>query len=145
MQKNVMISIRGDQEFEETGKDTTEFVTEGTLTSTDYGYLLEYDESALTGMEGTHTAFQIRPASIALIRTGAFHSEMIFELDKKHYSLYDTPYGAMTLDISTSALHNTISEDGGTLDVTYAIEIEHQLVGENKICIQVHPSKNADK
>ncbi len=145
MQENVMISIRGDQEFAETGKDTTEFLTEGTLTATDYGYLLEYDESALTGMEGTHTAFQIRPCSIALIRTGTFRSEMIFELDKKHYSLYDTPYGTMTLDISTSALHNTITEDGGTLEVTYAIEIEHQLIGENRIFIQVRPNNAAHK
>ena len=57
MQKNVMISIRGDQEFEETGKDTTEFVTEGTLTSTDYGYLLEYDESAFTRYGGNAHCF----------------------------------------------------------------------------------------
>ncbi len=57
MQQQVMISIRGEQEYEGTEKDVTEFVTEGTLTSTDYGYALEYDESALTGMEGTHTAF----------------------------------------------------------------------------------------
>ena len=45
MQQQVMISIRGEQEYEGTEKDVTEFVTEGTLTSTDYGYALEYDEN----------------------------------------------------------------------------------------------------
>ena len=33
MQQQVMISIRGEQEYEGTEKDVTEFVTEGTLTA----------------------------------------------------------------------------------------------------------------
>ena len=104
MENNVLISIRGEQAFLDTGVDVTEFVTEGRLTPTDWGVLLEYEESALTGMEGTHTAFQVRPKSVALIRTGAFHSQMIFELGKKHYSLYDTPYGTMTIDIDRKSV-----------------------------------------
>ena len=144
MQKQVIISIRGDQVFEGSEKDTTEFVTEGTLSSTQYGYLLEYDESALTGMEGTHTAFQIHSKSVALLRTGSFRSQMIFELGKKHYSPYNTPYGTMMIDIITSTLHNSITEEGGTLEITYAIEIEHQVAGENRFLISVRPhSSNA--
>ena len=137
MQEKVMISIRGDQEFAETGKDTTEFLTEGTLQKTDYGFLLEYDESELTGMEGTHTSFQIRPTSVLLTRSGAYRSQMVFELGKKHYSMYDTPYGNMTLDIRTKDLKNEITEAGGSLEISYDIEIEHQMVGENKFMIQV--------
>ncbi len=33
-------------------------------------------------MEGTHTAFEIHPNSVSLVRTGRFHSQMIFERDK---------------------------------------------------------------
>ena len=143
MTQNVMISVRGDQDFVETGKDTTELVTEGTLTVTDYGFLLEYDESELTGMEGTHTAFQIRPKSVALIRTGAFKSQMIFESGKKHYSLYNTPYGPLTLDIMTSYLRSTLSENGGDLEIHYSIEIEHQVAGDNCFKLSVRPKTAA--
>ena len=142
MQQNVMISIRGEQDFIGNEKDTTEFLTEGTLCKTDYGYLLEYDESKLTGMEGTHTAFEIRPASVLLTRTGAFRSQMIFERGKKHYSLYDTPYGTMTIDIITNYLQNSITDEGGELDIRYAIEIEHQLTGESRFLIKVHGKDN---
>ncbi len=141
MEQSVMISIRGDQEIRGAEKNTTEFVTEGRLTSTEYGYLLEYEESALTGMEGTHTAFQIRPASVALIRTGTFRSQMIFERGRKHYSLYDTPYGTMTMDIMTDALRSTITDAGGELEICYAIEIEHQVTGECRFLIQVRPNE----
>ena len=139
MEQNVIISIRGDQDFEETGKDTTEFMTEGTLSTTNYGYLLEYDESELTGMEGTHTAFQIRPKSVALVRTGAFKSQMIFEDGKKHYSLYKTPYGPLTLDIITSYLHTDFTENSGAMEIRYAIEIDHQVTGESCFKVKVRP------
>ena len=144
MQQQVMISIRGEQEYEGTEKDVTEFVTEGTLTSTDYGYALEYDESALTRMEGTHTAFEIHPNSVSLVRTGRFHSQMIFERDKKHYSLYETPYGTMTLDIVTRTLRADLDETGGELEIRYAIEIEHQITGTSRFFIQVRQNTAAE-
>lgn len=143
MEQQVIISIRGDQEFADQDKDTMEFVTEGTLTATHYGYLLEYDESELTGMAGTHTAFQIRPNSVALIRSGAFRSQMIFEAGKKHYSMYDTPFGSMTMDIVTDAIRSSVSENGGELEIRYAIEIEHQLTGESRFQIKVRPAGGA--
>ena len=143
MEQQVIISIRGDQEFADQEQDTMEFVTEGTLTSTHYGYLLEYDESELTGMAGTHTAFQIRSNSVALIRSGAFRSQMIFEIGKKHYSMYDTPYGSMTMDIVTNSICSSLDERGGELEIRYSIEIEHQLTGESRFQIKVRPANGA--
>lgn len=35
---------------------------------------------------------------------------MIFERDKKHCSLYETPYGTMTLDIVTRTLRADLDE-----------------------------------
>ena len=137
MQKKVIISILGQQEFAGQEMDSTEFVTEGTISKTEYGFLLEYDESELTGMEGTHTAFQICPSSVSLVRSGAFKSEMVFERNKKHYTPYETPYGTMTLDIITHELESTITEDGGDLNIRYAIEIQHQLTGINRFLIKV--------
>ena len=139
MEQQVMISIRGEQIFADNERDATEFATEGTITATQYGYLLEYDESELTGMSGTHTAFQIRPGSVALIRSGAFRSQMIFGVGKKHYSMYDTPYGSMTMDIVTDSIRSSIGEQGGELEICYGIEIEHQLTGESRFLIKVRP------
>ena len=140
MQYNVMISIRGEQEFAGAEKDATEFLTEGTLCETDYGFSLEYDESALTGMEGTHTAFQIRPQAVVLRRSGTFGSLMFLQTEKKHYSMYETPYGTMSLAIVTGEIKNDITAEGGTLEIRYDIEIEHQLAGESRFLIQVRPS-----
>ena len=141
--KNVLISIRGDQNFEETGADTTELVTEGRLCARPYGYDLVYNESELTGMEGTRTTFQVREKArggegqVVLLRSGQINSQMIFETGRKHYSLYETPYGTMTVDISTSRVDTDMGDSGGKIEIDYAIEIEHRVTGESKFRISV--------
>ena len=77
---------------------------------------------------------------MALIRSGTFRSQMIFEPGKKHYSMYDTPFGSMTMDIVTSAIESSVGEQGGELDIRYAIEIQHQLTGESRFQIKVRPA-----
>ena len=58
MENNVIISIQGKQSFEAQDDDTIELVTEGCLEPDgDDGYTLSYQESELTGLEGTTTTF----------------------------------------------------------------------------------------
>ena len=60
MENNVIISIQGKQSFEDAGEETIELVTEGRLEEDGQaGYTLSYQESELTGLEGTLTTFQI--------------------------------------------------------------------------------------
>jgi uncharacterized beta-barrel protein YwiB (DUF1934 family) len=140
--RNVLISIRGDQNFDDTGADSTELVTEGRLCARPYGYDLMYNESELTGMEGTKTTFQVRKkgadeGKVVLLRSGQVNSQMIFETGRKHYSLYETPYGTMTVDISTSRVDTDIGDSGGNIEIDYAIEIEHRVTGESRFRINV--------
>ena len=55
----VLLSIRGEQYFDDVDPDATELMTEGTLELTEDGLRLVYEETALTGMEGTTTAFEV--------------------------------------------------------------------------------------
>ena len=52
-----MLSIRGEQYFDGIDPDAQELMTEGTMTLTEDGMVLAYQETALTGMEGTTTRF----------------------------------------------------------------------------------------
>ncbi len=145
MTKDVIISIRGLQEYEGIDKDSIELVTAGTLTSTGQGYNLTYEESAITGMDGTVTSFDISPQRVTLIRTGPICSEMVFEAGRRHLSLYQTPYGNMEVGVRARIMRCTLDENGGELEVDYAIDIDHAMAGENRFRIQVRESKNALK
>ena len=88
MEKDVIISIRGTQDYSGTDPDTMELVTEGKLAVQDGALCLSYEESELTGMEGTTTVFQVEPEKVTLLRLGSVQSEMVFEEGRRHMSLY---------------------------------------------------------
>lgn len=136
-EKNVMISIRGFQAYEGTEENTMSLLTEGKLAQTEGGYELTYEESELTGMEGTTTVFQIQGPRVTLLRTGSVCSQMVFEEGRRHLSLYSTPYGTLEVGVSTSRLCSTISSQGGKLEIDYSIEIDHALAGCNAFRISV--------
>lgn len=135
--KNVMISIHSRQEFDNQEPDSAELTTTGSLRRTENGYCVSYEESALTGMEGTHTSLHISPEQVVLTRTGSLYTQMVFQKDVRHLSLYSTPMGRLEVGVSTRSLRSTIGENGGELFVDYAIDIERQITGTNSFSMTV--------
>ena len=141
IEKNVIISVRGEQYFEDIDPDTVELTSEGRMTIRDDGeIILAYDETELTGMEGTTTRFTIRGNSVVLRRSGTVNNEMYFEPGKPHLSLYETPLGALTVEIVTEKLAHRLSERGGILDIKYTIAVENQITGRHQFKIRVRES-----
>ena len=137
-EKDVIISIRGAQSFDGMDDDVIELVTSGMLSRNDSGYHLSYQETELTGLGGTTTTFHVEPNNkVTLIRLGEVNSQMVFEEQKKHISAYETPYGAMTVGVAAHRVFTDLSEIGGTLEIDYALEIDHAIAGENCFRIQV--------
>lgn len=135
----VVLSVRGEQYFDGCDPDNTELMTEGTMTLLPDGLLLRYEESELTGMEGTTTTFELRGPQVRLIRTGKVNSQMIFEEGRQHTSLYETPFGELSVDIQTSFLRHNLTERGGILEIKYSIAVEHTATGKNLFKIRVRP------
>ena len=133
----VLLFIRGEQYFDDVDPDATELTTEGTLELTEKGLLLTYQETALTGMEGTTTTFEVSGPQVILRRVGSVNSQMVFEEGRQHTSLYETPYGELSVDIQTSALRHNLSERGGLLEIKYSIAVEHTVTGRNSFKIRV--------
>ena len=137
MEENVIISIKGSQLYEGQDPDVTELVTAGTLRREQEGYTIAYQETELTGLEGTTTKLRIEGPRVTLLRQGSVNSQMIFEVGRKHLSMYETPYGALAVGIETRRLKNTVDEAGGDLEIDYAIEIENLLAGKSLFQLNV--------
>ena len=133
----VMLSIRGEQYFDGIDPDAQELMTEGTMTLTENGMVLAYEETALTGMEGTTTRFQVQGPRVILTRSGTVNSQMVFEEGRQHTSLYETPFGELSVDIQTSVLKHNLTERGGLMEIKYSIAVEHTVTGRNCFKIRV--------
>ena len=137
MDKDVVISIKGMQKYEGTPPDVVELVTAGRLSRDGESYTLSYQESELTGLEGTTTTFEVRGPQVILSRTGSVNSQMVFEEGKQHTSLYETPFGELAIDIQTSRLRQSLTEQGGLMDLRYSISVDHSVTGRNAFKIRV--------
>ena len=133
----VLLSIRGEQYFDGIDPDETELMTEGTMALTDEGIVLSYEESELTGMEGTTTTFEVKGPRVTLRRSGSVNSQMVFEEGRQHTSLYETPFGELSVDIQTSELKHNLTQRGGVMEIKYSIAVEHTVTGRNCFKIRV--------
>ena len=133
----VLLTIRGEQYFDNLDPDATELMTEGVMEVLEDGFLITYEESELTGMEGTTTTFDVRGRRVILSRSGKVNSQMVFEEGKQHTSMYETPFGELAVDIQTSTLRHTLSERGGLMEIRYSIAVEHTVTGRNCFKIRV--------
>ena len=93
MEKDVVISIKGMQKYEDADPDVIELVTAGRLMRDDAGYTLTYQESELTGLEGTLTTIQVEAEGelVTLMRVGEVNAQMVFQEGRRHLSMYNTP------------------------------------------------------
>ena len=66
---------------------------------------------------------------------------MVFEEGKQHTSLYETPFGELTIDIQTSKLLHNLTDRGGLMEIKYSIAVEHTVTGRNCFKIQVRRKK----
>ena len=138
IEKQVIIFVRGEQYYNGADPDDVELISEGTMTIADDGEIvLAYQETELTGMEGTTTRFSIRGDTVVLTRSGGVNSQMIFRRGMPNRSLYETAWGTLMVDITTSRLVHRLGEHGGILEIQYTIAVEHQVTGRNQFKIRV--------
>lgn len=127
--QDVVLTIRGRQLYEDQEPEVIELVTEGTMEKLDNGWNISYEESALTGLEGVKTNFLLQPGKIVLSRTGRLQSQMEFQVGVLHESLYRMDFGAMLIGVCAIDLDYHMTEEGGTVELAYRIEIEHSAGG----------------
>ena len=129
MKNNVVLSIRGRQTYGDQEPEVIELVTEGTMVFRDGGWDISYEESALTGLEGVTTTFRVEPGKVILTRTGKLQSEMIFEEGVPHDTLYQMAFGTLLMTVKATFVFFDIVPDGGTIDLSYNLDIENTEAG----------------
>lgn len=129
MKRNVVLAIQGRQTYADQEPEVIELVTEGTMEFRNGGWDISYEESALTGLEGVTTTFRVEPSRVTLTRTGKLQSQMVFEEGVPHDTLYQMAFGALMMTVKATFVFFDIVEDGGTIDLSYNIDIENTEAG----------------
>ena len=138
MKKNVSISLVSTQ-FDGDRSEKIEMMTEGELMLHKDGYDLSYQDSEASGLVGSTTMLKVREKRVELQRTGGIHPDLILELGKKHHCHYGTEFGDFMVGVMAKNIKSNITEDGGSLDFCYVIDINSSFIGNFEININVTP------
>ena len=137
MLKDVLISIRSVQDYGGSGEDSMEFVTDGYYFYDDGVGCLSYQESEVTGMEGTRTSVMVGPDQVVVDRDGTVNSRIVFREGLKNSFLYRTPWGNATFGLDTRKIRQDFGETGGKMEIDYVLDMEHAVVTRNLFQITV--------
>ena len=137
MEKKVIITVSVTQCLDDQEQEDIELMTEGAYEYAGDTGSFRYEESEITGMEGTTTEFQFSPAEVVISRKGTFASRMVFVEGRKNVFLYETPYGSATLGVDTHKITNKLGEHGGELNIDYTLQLDRMMVSRNRFLVKI--------
>lgn len=127
-------SADGDAEPEK-----TQIKTHGVRCVKDGRTEISYEETELTGMEGSRTIISYTMADkgvVTMMRTGAVSTALVFEKGKRHHCVYQTPYMPFEVCVRTLEVKNDI-DTTGCMELDYIVEIRGARAEHTKFSIRV--------
>lgn len=112
-------------------------VNEEEFNMVDDTYIIRYEENSDFGYKDCYVSIKIQPEMVIIERRGKASTVLFIEKGHRHESVYKTPYGDMTLGVSTFEFKNQLDEDGGTLFIRYGIDLNNDTISENTLDISV--------
>jgi uncharacterized beta-barrel protein YwiB (DUF1934 family) len=139
--KDIMLKIIGKQLYCDVEEVQLEFVTEGKIYEEDKSLYLVYEESEFSGMPGCKTKLEFTGDEIKMSRLGkgvSLDTEIEFRKGKRYTGYYETPFGAVEMEVLTNEIENNLTAEGkGSVNIDYNISLKGLTEGRNKLNIEV--------
>lgn len=140
MDKKVVVSIKSKQ-IVDNEEENIELITTGKFYNKDNAFYVVYDETEISGMEGTTTTVKIGKEEVNLIRFGTTNTRMSFKRGVKDVSLYRTPYGVLEIVINPYAVEIDVDDSGGEVRMGYGLESGGLTESTNELFIKINVSQ----
>ena len=141
MTKEVLISISGLQ-FELNSEEPVEVISVGEYYYRNGKHYIIYEELLMddeTSREMTKNTIKISDNQVDIIKKGTNNVHMIFELNKKNVTFYNTPFGDLLIGLYTTSIQLSEKKDELVVGLEYALDINSNHISDCSITIRVTP------
>lgn len=138
----MMISIKSHTYRDDDTDEPINLITFGHLSLEEGRTVLEYDETLDEESSTQHIVLVMENDSLTMIRKGLYSTQMIFGQGRRYEGLYHTPFGDMDLALFCNRLKYDLTEEGGTIDIRYQMDINGQYAAVHELSMNIFP-KNA--
>jgi uncharacterized beta-barrel protein YwiB (DUF1934 family) len=137
LKKDVLVRVKGTQVNNLGERDSIEVITEGRFFIRKHNYYILYNETRVSGMEGTTTSLKIEPRRVTLNRMGTAAQKTTFQEGVLNEGYYVTPYGTMDITVLPSKVEVDLTEMGGSINLEYELQLGQEKVSDNQLQITV--------
>ncbi|NLC44417.1 MAG: DUF1934 domain-containing protein [Clostridiales bacterium] len=133
MDKKIMLTIKGSRRSAEGENSSMELITEGRLLEQNGIFHIEYDESEISGKEGTKTRFSFLDEGVSMERYGTSSTQFLFQRGKKYVDTRVTPFGSMQMEVYPTRVRHELGSEEGSLNLKYQLNIDGMSAGTNEL------------
>lgn len=137
---DVFVNSMLEPQDEDEGPQSMEMYSDARLRLTDDMFSLSYEESELTGMEGSSSQLSFmrsQPELVTMLRSGSVSTALVFEPNKRHFCTYKTPFMPFEVCVHTLRIDNKLLGDAATLDLDYIVEIRGAQAERCKLHLEI--------
>ena len=96
-----------------------------------------YRTTATEECESVAVMLILDGTSLTIRRRGSTNSSMIYRAGFGSSFPYETPYGVINMELETNRLISYLSEDGGTIELSYTLTIQGEIyLNDMKITVE---------
>ena len=143
MTKDVLIKISGlqtDSLYEgETENEPVEIITSASYFEKDGKHYLFYEELDQDSENVIKNRITISEKSVQVQKSGYVTTSLTFEENSRTHSVYETPFGRMTLGITSGPMSLNISEDCILAGLSYELDINNNALLDCRLILTIVP------
>jgi len=140
----VLISIASLAHREEVSEDEKmTMLVSGEMELTDERAVIRYEESLDESVPPQKVEVVIENESVTMTRGGVYATQMVFRMGSRYEGLYQTPYGEMELAVYSTLVNYDIGDDGGTLELSYQLDLNGKFAAVHDMELHLFPQSNA--
>ena len=126
---------------DESEPERSSFFAAGHLVETGDRVEIVYEESVVTGMEGSVTSIGFSrsdPSVVTMFRKGFVNTAFVFEQGVRHICVYQTPIAEFELCVHALAVRNAVLTDG-ILELDYLTELHGARTERTRMTVRIEP------
>lgn len=136
MTKEVLVSISGLQ-FEVDEDEAVEVITAGEYFNRNGKHFILFDELSEEENGVTKNTIKISDKQVDIMKKGINNVHMVFEENKQNMTYYNTPFGDLMIQISTTSISVKEEENEMLVQIKYDLNVNYSYVSECLIQIKI--------
>ena len=135
--KDVLIEIKGTQQYPDREPDVSTFTTMGQFSVDEKVIKLIYKESEMIGAKDVTSEITIEGDTVTLARRGVMESRLTIAKGRRYSCLYNTPEGDFVIGIYGESLLTEFTQNSAKIHMSYTIDVYSGLLSKNIMEIKI--------